>query len=166
MKVLIFGAPGSGKTYISSALRVAGYRAFDADMIEGLSSWEDEEGIKVRFPTNADEEFFNKHSYLWNREFLSAYLKKEDTIYIFGISSNIFDVLDLFDRVYFLKVNQKLQRERLEHTSRRNPLGDTEYQRDDAIAWGWQLTQQAEALAIPTIDATLSPLEVFEIIQG
>ena len=68
MKVLIFGPAGAGKTYVSSALRKSGINAFDADEIEGLSSWYDRDGNRVAAPTNA-EEVFRALFFLWSRIF-------------------------------------------------------------------------------------------------
>ena len=165
MKVLIFSPSGSGKTYLSSELKKLGINAIDADSINGLSSWYDGAGNKVKYPEDADEEFFNNHSFLWDRIFLEDYLSKNPDVYIFGASGNIFDMLDLFDKVYFLKVEPDLQKERLLHQSRENPMGNTEYQRENAVRWGQQLEQKAKNLGIEFIDATLSPQETFELIK-
>lgn len=165
MKVLVFGASGSGKTYISTKLRNLGINAVDADKIEGLSSYYDGQGNKVECPEDADKEFLGNHSFLWDRKFLEDYLSKNLDVYIFGASGNIFEMLDLFDRVYFLKVNPDLQKERLLHKSRENPMGNTEYQRENAVRWGQQLEQKAKTLGIEFIDATLSPEEILKRIK-
>lgn len=165
MKVLVFGASGSGKTYISSQLRNFGINAIDADKIKGLSSYYDGQGNKVECPENAGKEFLNNHSFLWDRKFLEDYLNKNQDIYLFGVSGNIFDMLDLFDKVYFLKVEPDLQEERLLHQSRENPMGNTEYQRENAAAWGQQIEQKAKTLGIEFIEATLSPEEIFKLIK-
>lgn len=166
MKVLVFGPSGSGKTYISSKLRKLGINAVDADLIEDLSSWYDRQGNKVKYPEDADEVFLNNHSFLWNRKFLEDYLAKVADIYLFGASGNIFDMLDLFDKVYFLKVNPDLQKERLTHQLRENPMGNTEYQRENAVRWGLELEQKAKNSGIKFIDATLGPEEIFRLIES
>ena len=165
MKVLILGPSGSGKTYISSKLRKQGINAVDTDKINGLSSYYDGAGNKVAYKENADEEFLNNHSFLWDRKFMEDYLSKNPDIYLFGVSGNIFDMLDLFDKVYFLKVDPEIQKERLIHQSRENPMGQTDYQRENAVRWGQQLEQKAKTLGIEFIDATLSPEEIFKRIK-
>ena len=165
MKVLIFGPSGSGKTYISSELRKLGINAVDADLIEGLSSWYDGAGNKIAYKEDADEEFLNNHSFLWDRKFLEGYLNKNPDIYLFGAAGNIFDMLDLFDKVYFLKIDPDLQKERLIHQSRENPMGNTEYQRENAVKWGQQLEQKAKSLGIEFIDAALKPGQIWELIK-
>ena len=164
MKVLVFGPSGSGKTYVSSELRKLGVNAIDADAIKELSSWYDGAGNKITYPENADQIFLDNHSFLWNREFLKDYLNKNPNIYLFGASGNIFYMLDLFDKVYFLKIDPEIQKERLTYESRENPMGNTEYQRENAVIWGQELEEKARKLNIPFIKATLSPKEIIEII--
>ena len=166
MKVLILGPSGSGKTYISSKLRKQGINAVDTDKINGLSSYYDGAGNKVAYKEDADEEFLNNHSFLWDRNFLKDYLSKNPDVYMFGVSGNIFDMLDLFDKVYFLKVNPEIQKERLTHESRENPMGSTDYQRENALRWGKGLEQKAKTLGIKFIDATLSLKEILYEIQS
>lgn len=165
MKVLIFGPSGSGKTHLSSELRKLSINAVDADSIEDLSSWYDGTGKKVDYQEDAGEEFLSNHSFLWDRNFLEDYLRKNPKIYLFGASGNIFEMLDLFDKTYFLKVDPDLQKERLIHQSRENPMGKTDYQRENAVRWGQQLEQKAKYLGIEFIDATLSPQEILEILK-
>ena len=153
MKILIFGPSGSGKTYLSSELRKLGINAVDADLVEGLSSWCDGAGKKIEYPRDADKEFLDNHSFLWYRDFL---------IYLFGASGNLFDTLNLFDKVYFLKVEPELQKERLIHESRENPMGQTEYQRENSVKWGLELEVKAKQLNIPFVDAALKPKEIYE----
>ncbi|MDP3733202.1 MAG: hypothetical protein Q8Q91_01545 [Candidatus Daviesbacteria bacterium] len=165
MKVLIFGPSGAGKTYFSSKLRKLDINAVDSDSIEGLSSWNDGTGKKIAYQEDAGEEFLSNHSFLWDRNFLEDYLRKNPEIYLFGASGNIFEMLDLFDKTYFLKVNPDLQKERLIHQSRENPMGKTDYQRENAVRWGEELEQKAKDLEIEFIDATLSPEEIFKLIR-
>ena len=166
MNTLIFGPSGSGKTYISSKLKKLQYNAIDADTVNGLSSWYSGSGKKVTYPGNADEDFLNNHSFLWDRDFLVEYLKDNEEIYLFGVSGNIYDMLDLFDRVYFIKIDPNTQKERLMHDSRENPMGNTKFQRDNAVAWGEELEEKAKELNIQFIDGSLTPEEMINIIKS
>lgn len=134
--------------------------------MEGLSAWFDGQGNEVEYPIDAGEQFLNSHSLLWNKEFLRKMLGGEKETYLFGASGNIFDVLDLFDRVYFLKLDPSIQKERLQHETRENPMGSTEYQRENAVAWALELEDLARQLNIPFIDATLTPKEIFNQISS
>lgn len=165
MKILIIGPSGSGKTYVSSKLRDLGINAVDADLIDWLSGWYDGQGNKVVYPIDADEKFLGSHSFLWNRKFLKDYLDKNPDIYLFGSSGNMFEMLDLFDKAYFLKADPNLLKERLTHESRENPMGSTEYQRENAVNWALEIEKKAKDLDIEFIDATLSPKQIFERIR-
>jgi adenylate kinase family enzyme len=160
MKVLVFGPSGAGKTYLSKELRRFGMNSVDADMIEGLSSWFNRDGKKVKYPEDADAQFLDNHSFLWDKEYLKAYINKQHNIYIFGYSGNIFEVVDLFDKAFYLDVPVEVQEKRLQHESRENPMGNTEYQRKNAIAWGHELKEKAKSMGVTFIDATQTGEEI------
>lgn len=165
MKILIFGPSGSGKTYVSAKLREMGVNAADADLIEGLSSWYNGQRNKVKYPEDADQEFLDNHEFLWDKDFLRDYLDKNPDIYLFGLSGNIFNMLDLFDKVYFLKVDHELLKDRLLHESRENPMGKTEYQRQAVINYAKMLEEKSKDLEIEFIDATLAPEKIYDLIR-
>ena len=73
----------------------------------------------------------------------------------------IFDMIDLFDRVYFLKASQELLAERLRHESRENQMGRTDYQLQNAINWAKEIEEKANQSGVIMIDAGKSPEEVF-----
>lgn len=162
MKTLIFGPSGSGKTYITKELRKFNVNSIDADLVTGLCSWFDKNGNKVTYQENADKEWLNNHSFLWDKNFLKQYLIKNPNTILLGVSENIFDMFDLFDKVYYLDISENKQDERLRHKSRDNPMGSTEYQRKNAIIWGQTLKQKARELGIKFIDATQTPEEIYK----
>ncbi|MDO8551220.1 MAG: hypothetical protein Q7S03_00865 [bacterium] len=143
MKILIFGPSGSGKTYVSQKLRDLGVNAVDAD-----------------------QEFLDNHEFLWDKEFLKNYLDKNLDIYLFGLSGNIFQMLDLFDKVYFLKIDNELLKARLIHESRENPMGKTEYQRQAVVNFAKMLEEKSKELGIEFIDATNTPEQIFQQIKS
>lgn len=160
MKVLIFGPSGAGKSYLSIELKKLGLNSVDADLIGPLSSWfyGDE---KVQYQENADRDWLDNHSFLWDKDYLKQYLTDNFDIYLLGASGNVFEMFDLFDKVYYLNVSDKVQDERLQRDSRENPMGNTEYQRRNAIDWGHDLRAKAKDLEIDFIDATKTPEEIY-----
>lgn len=165
-KILIIGPSGSGKTYISAELGKHGVNVVDADLIRGLSGWFDKEGNEVDYPEDADREFFDNHEFLWNKEFLKEYLHKQEEVYLFGLSGNVFSVIDLFDKVYFLKVEPHVLAKNLRHTSRKNPMGKTDYQLENALKHAEEIERKAKDLGIEVIDATdRSPKQILEKID-
>jgi adenylate kinase family enzyme len=101
MKVLIFGPSGSGKTYISHALQQSGINAYDCDEIKGLSAWYNQQGEKIAAPATANKANTNHYSFLWSRTFLENFLAQFKDVYLFGGSGNVFNMIDLFDKVFF-----------------------------------------------------------------
>jgi len=164
MKVFVFGPSGSGKTYVSHALQKSGINAYDDADIEGLSAWYDRQGRKIAAPDTADEAINNQYSFLWSKKVLKEFVNRFKDVYIFGGSGNIFNMLDLFDKTFFLKVEPQIQKERILNSPRPTPLMDIN---DNGIViWGEWLEQEAKKRHIPFIDASLTPKEIFEIILG
>jgi len=124
MKVLIFGPSGSGKTYVSKAWKLKGINAYEDRDIKNLSSWYDKNGNKVVAPGTAHEALANHYSFLWSKRVLRRFLNAHQDAFVFGGSGNIFDVTNLFDRTFFLKIELKIQKERILHSSRETPLMD------------------------------------------
>jgi hypothetical protein len=163
MKALLFGPSGSGKTYISRALRCQGINAFDDGDIKGLSSWYDKHGQKIAGPQTAGEALDNQYSFLWSKRFLAKFLQPFKEVYIFGGSGNIFDMLDLFDQVYFLKINPLVQKQRILKASDRNRQMDIN--EEGVMIWGEWLEQEARKRHIPFIDAELDPTQIYSVIS-
>ncbi len=165
-RILIIGPSGSGKTYISAELRKQGINAVDADLISGLADWFDGNRNKVKYPTDAGKEFLDSHEFLWDKEFLKEFLDKQKEIYLFGLSGNIFSVIDVFDKVYFLKVDPQILAKNLRHASRENPMGRTDYQLENALRYAKEIENKANELGIEFIDATnKSPEQIFSKIS-
>ncbi len=153
MKVLITGPSGSGKTYLSKELKKLGLNTVDADTIKGLSAWYDGNNNQVEYPIDAGPDFFDNHSFLWNKEFLKEYLRDKTDIYILGLSGNILNMLDLFDKTYYLDISPQVMDERLQHPSRKNPMGNTEFQRKNAIQWSHEFKKKALNKKLTVINA-------------
>lgn len=163
MKVLVFGPSGSGKTYVAKALQQAGINAFDDADIEGLSNWYDLDGKKVAEPTTADEAIDKHYAFLWSRKTLAKFIAQFDDIYVFGGSGNLATVFDLFEKVFFLKIDPVPQHKRLFSPLRPTPLMDSND--DGLVIWGEWLEQLAKEKNIPFIDAAQTPEQIFELIK-
>lgn len=163
MKVLVLGPSGSGKTYVSQALKRAGINAFDDGEIEGLSAWYSPEGKKVPEPATVEEARAGRYTFLWSRRTLNRFLAGQEEVYLFGGSGNVFDLIDLFDKVYFLKVEPQLQKERLRSPSRPTPLMDEDS--EGQVVWGAWFEEAARKHNITFIDASLSPMEIYALIK-
>lgn len=164
MRTLAIGPSGAGKTYLSQEFRNIGINAIDADEINGLSSWYYQDQ-KVNYPQNADENFFNNHSFRWDINFLARYLEDKPNIIIFGMSGNAFEMIKLFDKVYFLDLPDETIQQRLQSKSRKNPMGKTPFQRENAVRYANELRKQALKLGVEFIDTTLPLKELLTKIK-
>lgn len=164
MKILIMGTSGSGKTFLSKKFRKAGRNAFDADELDELHGWYNWEKKRVPFPKDAGKEFMENHEFLWDRKFLESFLKKNPNIYLFGNSGNIPEISDLFDKVYFLKVPAEILIKRLDHKTRKNPMGKTDSQKQIIIEWAKENEKEAKVLGAEFIDGTLTPEKILKLI--
>ena len=162
MKIFVFGPSGSGKTYLAQGLQRIGVNAYDDGDINGLSAWYDRQGHKIAEPKTAVEAISNHYSFLWNKSVLEAFVSRFKDVYIFGGSGNIFDMLSLFDKTFFLKIDPQIQKERILHSPRPTPLMDTN--ENGVVIWRAWLEQEAKKRNIPFIDASLTSSEIFEII--
>jgi hypothetical protein len=130
-----------------------------------LSDWFDNNGKKATCPPDADKDFLDTHEFLWDRDILEKFLDAQSNVYLFGMSGNVFDMLDLFDKIFFLKVPPETLAQRLRHESRENPMGKTDYQLQNALAWGKEIEGKAASLGIPMVDAQKTPEEIFKEIN-
>lgn len=163
MKILVTGPSGSGKTYLNEKFKQMGINAFDSDLIQNLDSWYYREE-KVPTPENIDKQFLDNHSFLWDRKVLEEFLKSQADVIIFGMSGNAFEMIDLFDKVYFLKVPPEVLEQRVQHETRENPMGKTAEQREAVVGWAKEIENEAKKLDLEFIDGTLPSIELFKIL--
>ena len=85
---------------------------------------------------------------------------------ILGLSGNCFDMLDLFDEVYYLDVKSSEIKKRLKSKNRLNPMGKIKLQADLVIEYMKSIRRKAKDLNIPFIDASQSPEQIMNQIIG
>jgi len=104
---------------------------------------------------------------LWNRDTLRTFLAEQEPVVVLGVSDNVFDVLDLFDQVYYLRVPYAVARERLVSTTRQafTAFGQHEEQREALEQTIRKFDQKAKTQGIKQLDATLSPTAQLEHID-
>jgi dephospho-CoA kinase len=112
---LVTGNPGSGKTAMALELRRRGFPAIDADELAG---WETADGEPAAQPEHATEEWLLSHRWVWGRrrveEVVGAGASGGGVLFVCGIAVNQRDLLDLFDAVFLLSLDDATQIERLD----------------------------------------------------
>jgi dephospho-CoA kinase len=111
---LVTGNPGSGKTAMAAELTRLGFSAFDADELAGRES---ASGTEVSQPHNATDEWLLSHRWVWSRRRMEEKIRSQPPgqhVFVCGISMNQRDMLDLFDTVFLLSLDQATQVARLD----------------------------------------------------
>lgn len=115
---LITGNPGSGKTMVALELTARGYTALDTDEIAG---WEDEEGHAADQPPVLTAQWLRRHRWVWRRGRLEDAIRARATagnsVFLCGIAVNQREMLDCFERVFLLSLDDATQLDRLDTPS-------------------------------------------------
>jgi adenylate kinase family enzyme len=153
--LLITGNPGSGKSTLAAELSRRGLVAVDTD---DLAFWEDSSGVRVDRPDASDESWLRAHRWVWSRARIEAVIAAADgaagQVFFCGIARNTDQMLDLFEKVFLLVIDEDTQISRLAQAT--SPLRTDAVKRQ--IREG-RAVFQAQMLAIGAIplDATASP---------
>ena len=166
-KILITGVPYSGKSYVSDFLKKKGESVVDADSIRGLGQWFDKTGNKVDFPHGANKEWLDTHDFLWDKNFLLSWLgEQKSTVYLFGLAANVLNVVDLFDKAYYLDMSPEVLKKRFAENERTNPMGQIEKQQEAILRDLSGFAQKAKENGLIFVQADQSPEDIYKIVAG
>jgi shikimate kinase len=111
---LITGNPGSGKSTLAAELSRRGLVAVDAD---DLAFWEDSAGVRICQPPGAGDDWRGGHRWVWSRarieEVIAASGGDAGRVFFCGIARNQTEMLDLFEKVFLLVIDDDTQIARL-----------------------------------------------------
>lgn len=165
MKVLIAGASGSGKSTIGNLLSNKGYETIEID--KGFADWVDKEtGQKVKYNPEGGKAWLEKHDWKLNWAKLNKRLDNSSApVFICGITSDTLENLHLFDKIFLLEFQNNEQiRERL--LNRDHTFGKHPDEVGDVLGWYRYFQEQTKAKGAITVDCSLPPEKIVEIILG
>ena len=125
--ILITGIAGSGKSAVCDKLNKLGYKAYGIENIEGLFTMIDKKTCKpFKDYDNDNLELVKQSDWICDKNRLQRLMSKNSKGIVFycGVASNLNDLLSLFDKIFLLKVSQRVLRERLS-TRTSNDFGRT-----------------------------------------
>jgi adenylate kinase family enzyme len=111
---LITGNPGSGKSTLAQELRRRGQIALDTDE---MAFWADDACTPVDQPADADDQWRLAHRWVWSRgrieQSIASAAGDADCMFFCGIARNQTEMLDLFEQVFLLMIDDDTQLARL-----------------------------------------------------
>lgn len=161
---LVTGNPGSGKSTVANELAHRGLETLDPDYDPDLSYWMDEAGQTVLLndgPDRPGENWLRSHRWVWSRQRLEQIVgQREAPLFVCGIALNIDEVLDLFDGVFLLRIDDETQEARLAAHDALHPPGRGEAERQQIRAGRSVFEAQLLAIGAIPIDGSASPSAV------
>ena len=131
---LVTGNPGSGKSTLAHELSSRELVAIDPDHDPDLSYWEDAAGTRTMpadGPNDPDQEWLESHRWVWSRVRMEERIAEHvGPVFVRGIAMNLDQFLEMFDRVFLLRIDEGTQEARLVAHDTQSPPGRNEAERD------------------------------------
>lgn len=161
---LVTGNPGSGKSTVGKELSLRGLATIDEGVDQQLAFWADAEGNRMPLadePSSPDHDLFQTHRWMWDRSRLEELVAQHDRpVFVCGIAVNLEEVLDLFDTVFLLQIDEATQETRLAAFDQLNPPGRSKAAKQVIREWREAFEAKMLSLGAIALDGTASTPEV------
>lgn len=122
----ITGIAGAGKSACKKELNSRGYTAFDTDD-DAFARWQNKatgyiypkHSVK---PVDRSDDFLQNNDWVVPRRYVQLLLKKYagKTVFLCGVATNENELKDLFDKIFYLKIDEPTLRHRLKTRTTNN----------------------------------------------
>lgn len=163
MKILLTGISGTGKTTTLSELQKHGYAVIDLDAT-GICRWKNKETQEFTEygETGRDYEWLTQHGWYCGidklKQLLSA-IREDKDVFVAGISENIEELVQEFDKVFIFTVPDAVVKERL-NARTNNHFAKKEEEQTFVLEHSKELLKKIENFT--EINADKSPGEIAE----
>ncbi len=168
MHVLVIGVGGTGKSYLASRLRKKGFAVVDEGSTVGLTKLVDKNGRKAKYSTDSAENFWKNHFQVIDLKVLKKLLRENKTLYVLGDAggqpgkgNGSFDIIGMFDKVYYLHASEELLESRLMGRTSKQ-FGKRKGELKGVFAHKAKLDKKAKALGILFVDAAMPVKDIVE----
>ncbi|MFJ8942993.1 AAA family ATPase [Streptomyces sp. NPDC102395] len=162
--VWVTGNSGTGKSTVCGRLRERGHVALDADE-DGFSRWTDRADGKVVTdpPHPVPRGWLDRYGWVIVRERVETLVdeSRSGVAFLCGSAENEADVLDLFDLIVCLVIDEATLRHRLA-TRTTNPFGQHPEELAAALKWNPRMRPMYESRGATIIDACKPVTEVVD----
>jgi len=156
--VYITGNSGAGKSAVRKELQLRGYEAHDTDE-NNISSWQNKyTGNIVERPLDKADRtnvWYSEHD--WNMSCNKienlAMQANDKLIFLCGSTSNADEMLNFFDKVYYLSVDEVTLKERLTRRTS-NDFGKAPDELKNILGWHMSLEERYKNYGAQLVDAT------------
>lgn len=114
-------------------------------------------------PAAPGEAWLGSHRWVWSRERLEELVARGDQpTFVCGIALNLEEVVDLFEAIFLLHIDEATQEERLVAHDAHNPRGRSEAGREEIRAGRPIFEAEMQALGAIVLDGAQAASEVAE----
>lgn len=163
MKIFLTGIAGTGKTTILSELQKRGYVVIDLDAT-GMCRWRNKETQEITEygPTGRNYEWLTYHGWycdILTLQKLLSCIRKDKDVFVAGITENIEEVVQEFDKVFIFEASDEVVKERLRKRTN-NHFAQKEDEQEFIFKHSRELLKKVTNVI--EIDASRTPTEITE----